>query len=428
MQHETEVVIIGAGVAALAAARLLTRHGVRCCLLEAQDWIGGRVRTLRRAGWHLPIELGAEFIHGRPAPTLARGGPALRLIEVGDQHALAGAPPRLLPEIWPRFAQLMEGAQNPTSDASVLEYLQDRMPEPDDWQLARMIVEGYHAAPLEDVSAHTIADDAAAAANATQHRSADGYDGLVSALEHDLVAEHCRILLRTRVRRIDWSSGMVEVHANHLETELVVHAHCCLVTASIGALRATPAEGGIDFRPMPPSFEGALPQLAMGQVLSLVLRYEKAPWPATVDGINVDFLHAPEAPFGAFWRDARAGQTQVTAWAGGPKARELSRLDADGVLEAALRSLAAATGCSFASGRDQLIESHSHDFNRDPFVRGAYSYVRPGGEQAPKLLASPCEGTLFFAGEALDLQYPGTVAGALGSGEHAARKVLTTWT
>ena len=54
--------------------------------------------------------------------------------------------------------------------------------------------------------------------------------------------------------------------------------------------------------------------------------------------------------------------------------------------------------------------------------------MRPGGEQAPKLLASPCEGTLFFAGEALDLQYPGTVAGALGSGEHAARKVLTTWT
>jgi monoamine oxidase len=431
MLHETDVAIVGAGVAALAAARLLTRHGVRCCLLEAQDWIGGRIRTLRCPGWGLPIELGAEFIHGRPAPTLVRGASALRLVDVADRHALAGAPTRLIPDIWSRFAQLMRGAQDVTADTSVLDYLKAHAPEGpegDDWQLARMLVEGYHAAPLDDVSARAIADDARAAAEATQHRCADGYDRLVSALEHDLDAARCKILLKTRVRRIDWSSSLVEVHADHLRAALVVKARCCLVTASVGALRTPPPEGGIDFRPMPPSFERALPQLSMGQVVRLVLRYEQAPWPAAVDGVEVDFLHAPDTPFEAFWRDTRDGQTQLTAWAGGPKARELSRLDHGALLETALQSLAVATGRSFGHCRELLIESHHYDFNRDPFVRGAYSYVRPGGEQAARVLGSPCEGTLFFAGEALDLQYPGTVAGALGSGEHVARKVLSTWT
>ena len=72
MLLETDVAIIGAGVAGLSAARLLVRHGVGCLLLEAEDQIGGRVRTVRRGGWQIPIELGAEFVHGRPAPTLAQ--------------------------------------------------------------------------------------------------------------------------------------------------------------------------------------------------------------------------------------------------------------------------------------------------------------------------------------------------------------------
>jgi monoamine oxidase len=60
MRLETDVAIVGAGVAGLSAAQLLTRHGLRCCVLEAADGIGGRVRTVRRAGWEMPIELGAE--------------------------------------------------------------------------------------------------------------------------------------------------------------------------------------------------------------------------------------------------------------------------------------------------------------------------------------------------------------------------------
>ncbi|MGZ8263054.1 MAG: FAD-dependent oxidoreductase, partial [Burkholderiales bacterium] len=66
-----------------------------------------------------------------------------------------------------------------------------------------------------------------------------------------------------------------------------------------------------------------------------------------------------------------------------------------------------------------------HDWQRDPYARGAYSYVVVGGDKARAQLAAPLAGTLFFAGEAADAEgEAGTVAGALQSGLRAAREVL----
>ena len=64
------------------------------------------------------------------------------------------------------------------------------------------------------------------------------------------------------------------------------------------------------------------------------------------------------------------------------------------------------------------------DWQADPYARGGYSYVRVGGTGARQRLAEPIEGTLFFAGEATDVEEAGTVAGALRSGQRAAREVL----
>jgi len=66
-----------------------------------------------------------------------------------------------------------------------------------------------------------------------------------------------------------------------------------------------------------------------------------------------------------------------------------------------------------------------HDWQADPYARGGYSYVKVGGTGAREELATPLEDTLYFAGEATDVEESGTVGGALASGIRAAKEILT---
>ena len=428
MDVEADVVIVGAGVAGLAAARSLTRRELSCCILEAASSIGGRLRTLRCPGWEIPIELGAEFVHGRPAPTLALGGGAIDLVSVPERRYQAGPKPRPMPSTWQRFADALDGARTASANQSVAQYLARAHLSEDDAGLVRLIVEGYHAAPLSDVSARAIALDAAdVGGDFKQYRTASGYDEVLLTLNENLASRSCRIHLGTQVRRVAWVPGQVTVLAEGSHGKIQARAKRCVVTASVGVLQTPPEAGGIAFDPVPDGFRSALDRLGMGQALRVIMRFEQAPWVTAPGGLEATFLHVPGAPFATFWREARAGQQQITAWAGGPSAQGLSQLAQPALLSAALESFAQATCSDVGSLRRALIEAHYHDFNRDPFTLGAYSYVRPGGESAAATLREPWQETLFFAGEALDLQYPGTVAGALGSGEHTARTLLATW-
>ena len=73
------------------------------------------------------------------------------------------------------------------------------------------------------------------------------------------------------------------------------------------------------------------------------------------------------------------------------------------------------------------VEVRFHNWSRDPWTLGAYSYVAVGGLGAQAALAEPVEGVLFFAGEATDADgEAGTVAGAIMSGVRAAREVVAS--
>jgi len=76
--------------------------------------------------------------------------------------------------------------------------------------------------------------------------------------------------------------------------------------------------------------------------------------------------------------------------------------------------------------RGASLESAAlHDWQRDPYARGAYGYVLAGGGNARRALARPVDDTLYFAGEAADVEgEAGTVAGAFNSGRTAARSLL----
>ena len=76
----------------------------------------------------------------------------------------------------------------------------------------------------------------------------------------------------------------------------------------------------------------------------------------------------------------------------------------------------------------EIESAHFHDWQTDPFSRGAYSYGKVGANPAQEALAGPLLNTLFFAGEAIDITgNNGTVHGAIASGRRAGREVLDTF-
>jgi monoamine oxidase len=137
------------------------------------------------------------------------------------------------------------------------------------------------------------------------------------------------------------------------------------------------------------------------------------------------FVQEPGAPFPVCWTIQPLATPALVAWAGGPPAAALlSRGDVE-IAQLARERVAAAFGIAPLDHK-HLGAPRWHDWERDPFTLGAYSYATLGARDAPVTLGEPVEDTLFFAGEHTSRSCCGTVHGALLSGRRAARQVLTS--
>jgi len=397
-----DVIVVGAGAAGLAAASRLARAGRSVLVLEARERIGGRCFTRRMAGVGAPVELGAEFIHGRPQATLdllqAAGVPGVDSRRA--QRLLRGG--KLVPVEGFSEAQKATRAHAilKTKDLSFAEFLARKKLPPLTRSLARMMVEGFDAADPGRVSARDIVEEWSHALSASQMRPQGGYGPLLETLAEPGV----KFLFRRRVREIRWARGSVDIDG--------FRARRAVITLPLGVLQA----GDVRFSPDPDKAR-ALERLASGPVVRVAMKFRDAFWEERFP--EVAFFHNVEAPFPTFWTPLPMRAPLMTAWAGGPKAARLAGLPKKMLLERAAASLRS------VFGRVPRIEGFlAQDWQADPFARGGYSYVLVGGQGARAALAKPVRDTLYFAGEATDAEEAGTVAGALRSGTRAAREIL----
>jgi monoamine oxidase len=138
----------------------------------------------------------------------------------------------------------------------------------------------------------------------------------------------------------------------------------------------------------------------------------------------LSFLFTRGGPFNVWWTAYPMRSPLAIAWSGGPPAAALAGKSTEEIASIACGALAEHLGISRRRVASRLLAAWSHDWDGDPFARGAYSYARAGGSRAAAALARPVEGTLFFAGEAADAEgRTGTVEGALATGLRAARQV-----
>ena len=437
-----DAVVIGAGAAGLAAARALSDAGRDVVVLEARPRIGGRILTVYDPEWPLPVELGPEFLHGEARATreVARAA-GLAVVELPDEHVWA-EDGRLRPmgDVWTRFGALLERVPPKGPDLSFARFLAQRRVPASTRQMARLFVEGYFAADADRISARSVAssggeDDAAQ----RQYRPAEGYFRIVDWLRAGLRPERCRVCLGSVVESVAWRRGEVEVSYRSVagtQTRLV-RARTAVVTLPLGVLKAAPPEAGaVRFDPMPAPLRASIEKLEVSHVCKLVLRFREAFWdapgffarraaPALGEPNRIDFLHDRKGDFPTWWTANPWRVPMLTAWAGGPRADALSELSEAGLVDRALASLARALGSSRPRLEDLLESWRVHDWRRDPYSRGAYSYVGVGGLPAQRALGRPCDGTLFFAGETTEPEEMGTVAGAIASGQRAARQILS---
>lgn len=434
-----DVAVVGGGVSGLTAARGLVERGFHVALLEARDRLGGRIATTRSPQSTVPLELGAEFVHGRPPEIFSLPASDLALCEIGGEawtsrhgqlgpdHDGAARRERVLAEIMAWRGE----------DRSLASFLDERFPAARhaiDRRLIQDYVEGFDAADSNSVSIRWIAQTERAARRIEwnrQFRPVAGYGRLVARLRDSLPADRAPVRLNTIVHEVRWSPGHVEIecHAPSGEPLEPVTARAAVITLPLGVLAAGRHEAGaVRFVPELRDREPAYAGLGMGQVLKVLLRFREPFWdrahPPYPRLPRLSFLFAPDQTFPTWWTAYPLVAPLLTGWVAGPRAAPLARQADDRIAEQAIEALARGLGVPVGSLEAELEGWHLHNWNTDPFARGAYSYVRAGGLEAPGRLGAPLAGTLHFAGEATSTEgHTGTVHGAIASGRRVADEI-----
>ena len=386
-------------MAGLAAARELQLRGRDAIVLEARDRIGGRVHTLRPRGWPVPVEAGAEFVHGRPRVLLPLAREAR---EVQGSH-YSGAFERQ-DDLWNSVMEKLEKLPS-TRERTVAEALRTLRwrlrTTSEERQLAADFLEGFNAARLDRASLKAIVQQLRASTRIEGDRISRlprGYDVVPHRLARGL-----RIELRSRVRLVRWSRSSVQVLTDDRRWE----GRRAIVTLPLGVLQA----GAVRFEPPLPGWKSsAIAALAMGPVVKVALLFDRPHWPD-----DLAFLHAHGQPVPTFWRPLPSRAPTLVGWAASRNAEALRGKDA---VDAALRSLSAVL-----KKRLQPVRALALDWQEDELSRGAYSWVPVRALKAQRALADRV-GPLHFAGEATDFEGAcGTVHGAIASGIRAASEI-----
>ena len=428
MAEQCDVIVVGAGVAGLSAARLLARSGRSVIGLEARDHVGGRVHTDRTGS---PTDLGASWIHGINGSPVAAAAAAFGMrtqeFTVGgyqpDSRPIAYYGPdghRLSPAETAAFvadihrvdAALREIIAGSAPDASYRDVTDEALGaqgwDPARTQRIREYLahrsEEQYGALVEELAAHGLDDDQI---DGDEVVFPDGYDVLPARL-----AEGLDVRTDHEVTGIDWSDRVTVTSG-----ERVFVADAAVVTLPVGVLHS----GAVTITPpLPEVNREALSRLRMNAFEKVFLRFPTKFWDEDVYAIRQqgsagDWWHS--------WYDLTSlhGEPTLLTFAAGRAAQATREWDDDRIARSVMEQLRRLYG-ERAVDPVRVTRTAWQD---DPFARGAYAYMVRGSTTSDHDdLATPIGGRLHLAGEATWTDDPATVTAAMLSGHRAAERVL----
>lgn len=422
-----KVLVIGAGIAGLSAAWHLREAGIAATVLEARDRIGGRVWTDRDFA-DIPVEFGAELIHGRsPEVNTWRwveqlGLRAWRWNKSDDSmirtedggwltmgQARAASPELDVTRSW-ELGDVPEPADDEDLGAYLrrigfsdhqMRYVQRSFANAEGESMRYLNAKAHLELPL-DASGRVDSDSADAYSD---YRILDGYDSYYKQLAAGL-----DIRLNTVVEAIDWTGAVQVTTAGGA----VHRADAAIVTLPLGVLKAK----RVAFTPaLPRHKREALAGLKMGPVMKMIYLFDEH-----ILDPSIGAIYAKGNP-PMWWSPSLGRDSGQVVWTGfftGDYARELLPLGEQVVLQHGLETLRREIG------RPELayVKARWVNWPEDEFALGGYSVCLPGHYDARDELARATP-PLYWAGEASAPHHlTAMVHGAYFSGQRAANEII----
>lgn len=419
-----QVIVVGAGMSGLAAARTLVDQGYQVLVLESQDRIGGRLWTDRSLG--VPLDLGGSWIHGtqgNPLTELARKAGAKTVETDGKSGVAYDAQGKLLADsryeqmeelfssVYQEVEEGREELERDTTLQAALDHVISRR------KLTKAQIADLNFMLQQNFSLEAGADPAQLSLwNWDQDEGFEGEEVVFPKGYNqltDYLAQGLKIRLNQRVTRIEYSAKGVTLHTSSGRFK----AGFAVVTLPLGVLK----KGEVVFDPPLPSQKlQSIQRLGMGVLNKVYLKFPTVFWDRSAQVIS--YLGTKIGQW-SDWMNffALMKEPVLMAFHGGAQGFALEELTDQQIIDGAMKTLRTLYGNSIPQPVGTLITR----WGKDPNAYGSYSYNPPQstGKDYDQL-AAPVLGTLFFAGEATNRRYPGTAHGAYLSGVRAAKEVV----
>lgn len=414
---DTKVIVVGAGIAGLAAAQTLRQHGAEVVIREASNRMGGRIRT----DWSLgaPFEYGAGWIHGpsggNPVQKLAQGLGIKGFvteddnIEMFERDGTPMAAPdyERLEAMEHQILALLARTQDLPRTLSLHDLLAQELPQVlnDPWGrwVLATLTEFDIGASLGQISASLANRDEAFPGKDVI--VPEGFETLLEPLTEGL-----DIRLNSPVAQISYDE----------EDGVVVDgtwADFAICTVPLGVLKA----GQIAFDPpLPRHMQSAIRDIGFGSVTKVAMQFDAAFW-----DVETQYFGMPTTPSGrwGYWLNYRtfSDENILLGLSFGDYALTADQMDNAALTDDALAVLRGAWGPQVPAPTRVLRTAWS----QDPLFHGAYSFAQVGSTLDQfEAFETPVADRLFWAGEHTIFERHGMSHGALMSGQRAAQAIL----
>lgn len=419
---QKKIIIIGAGIAGLAACEKLTELGYNAMILEARNRYGGRIWTDNSLG--IPFGKGAGWIHGNhnnPMTDLAKCSNTEMVVVdpnkfvIFNQKGLS-VKPIDVQNFNVKFDMLLKQAKKLAYDdkvdislSSALNHLMQTTKISD---LEKILfknklhaIENYMGADSSNLSARTYND--AEEWPGENCFLTTSYQSIIEAL-----AKKCRIQLSTLVKKINLREKNIEIVTDNS----TFYADCVVVTLPLGALQ----KNIISFTPhLPNSKLKAIQSLGMGLFNITAIKFPRIFWPNEPHALF--FTQFDTLSTSVFFNLAHfISQPILVGYTGGQTALELENFSDDQIINKIMTNFKKHFTASLPDP-DSFITTR---WSQDPLSYGSYSYFKTGSTSEDyAAIAEPVDNRLFFAGEATCSKYPATTHGAFLSGIREAERI-----